>query len=284
MLFTIVIAVAAAAVALRSAQLRSTDAEVVGRWAVDHGLVVTDRSAPLVLAYVRRQVRARVAGASAGAVGALVVGLLHPAVGGNPVAGSWLLWLLLGWLIGAVAAELAMARGGTGSATASLAPRSVDAYLPRWLHRLPAAVAVATAAAAVTTTLVPDPSSAAPGDERLPVATLLTIAAVALGFGAVVTAGMHAVVARRQAAADADVLAADDAMRSSAVHHLAGAGSGALLLLAAELASRALGPHHPPGGLAIVVPLGLWATGILAWRFVPHRRWRVRRFDPVAVR
>ena len=133
-------------------------------------------------------------------------------------------WLFTGWFAGALVAEARVAHLGFGARrAASLQRRRPSTYLPRLAWALvPAAAAVALAVAAGTALLAltdrADPDWWA---GAWLVAALLLAAAVR---------GVQRVVLRRpQPFAPADVLAADDAIRSRSLHVLAGGGAALVM-------------------------------------------------------
>jgi hypothetical protein len=126
------------------------------RWAARNGLALTPANQPVVSQYLARTRRSRWLGVAAGIVVALFVrafwnGHLHWAT--NPVSLG-----VVGYLLGAVAAELetqAVARGD--QRYASLHPRRIVDYLPRWLRTGLAAVAGSTVVLAIWLAIDPEP-------------------------------------------------------------------------------------------------------------------------------
>ena len=126
------------------------------RWAARNGLALTPANEPVVSRYLARTRRSRWLGVAAGIVVALCVRLfwnVHPHWAANP------LYLgVVGYLLGAVAAELetqAVARGD--QRYASLHPRRIVDYLPRWLRTGLAAVAGSTIVLAIWLAIDPEP-------------------------------------------------------------------------------------------------------------------------------
>ena len=88
---------------------------------------------------------------------------------------------------------------------------------------------------------------------------------------------MRAVVARRQPTGPPDIVAADDAIRASAVHNLAGGGTAAILLISSQLAFSVFAPRSGVGGLSFWLAALLALGAFVAWRWSAYHCWRVRR-------
>jgi hypothetical protein len=243
------------------------DPREVTAWARAHGVELTAGNVGLVRYFVRLVVVLRVTGG----LGGLFVGsLLDDAVGWRTSegGGAWV-WALCGWMVGAWWADRTVApRTGTG-AGASLAPRRLGDYLPRYLQVAPAvgaALAVGLATAAIV-----DPARGIETDRWV----LAAAAGAAVAIAGVAVLAQWSVVARPQPALSADVVAADDAVRATAIHHLGGGATAAILLIAMGLATQ---PELV--GLQGVRPtlfLGSFFGAIIAWRYLAFRGWRVRR-------
>lgn len=184
-----------------------------------------------------------------------------------------LLQLFAGWFAGAVLAEARLARTPAGPVRlAALQPRDPSMYLPRYAQWLvPAALAVSVALGLVTVTL-----AAAGRSPDVRTAAVAQVAAVAVA-GMVWAVGRH-VLSRPQPVLPPDQLAADDAIRSRALHVLAGSGT-ALVLYAviSQLSALADGLSGQVvdviGGTVFVL---VFAAPLLGW-FVATQPWSVRR-------
>lgn len=184
-----------------------------------------------------------------------------------------LLQLFAGWFAGAVLAEARLARTPAGPVRlAALQPRDPSMYLPRYAQWLvPAALAVSVALGLVTVTL-----AAAGRSPDVRTAAVAQVAAVAVA-GMVWAVGRH-VLSRPQPVLPPDKLAADDAIRSRALHVLAGSGT-ALVLYAviSQLSALADGLSGQVadviGGTVFVL---VFAAPLLGW-FVATQPWSVRR-------
>lgn len=255
------------------------------QWAKAYGLEVTQRNWPMINYYVKLAITLRVIGG----VGGLVLGSLFDDATGldtSAGAGFWV-WIVLGWLVGASWAEYRLTRPPSAGQVASLTPRDVGDYLSPRMYAAPVVAAAVAVALAVGLTLAPEPDAS----DRLATGAdpLARPALVVAGVGAILIAGLvrlavRAVIARRQPTGPADIVAADDAIRASAVHHLAGGGTAAILFITAQLAFSGLSPYQLPFGLRGWVPAILVLAAFVAWRFYAYRHWRVRRADRLVAR
>jgi hypothetical protein len=245
------------------------DPREVTVWARSHGVELTAANIGLVRYFVRLVVVLRVVGGLGGwLIGSLVDDALawHTADGGGAY-----IWALCGWMVGAWWADRAVAtpvRPGSG-AGAWLASRRVSDYLPwplRWLPAVGALLAVVLAAAAVV-----EPARGVDTARW----ELVGLAATAVVIAALAALGQRSVVARPQPAVVPDRLAADDAVRATAIHHLGGGATAATLLIASALSLQPAwgGVEELRIGLLFVSFFG----ALVAWRYGAFRGWRVRR-------
>ena len=160
-------------------------------------------------------------------------------------------------------------------------PRRLPDYLParlRWALRL---AGVASLAVGVAGWAVDQPA----GDASR-FTTVSADASIVLGVAGAVIAGLVellqiTIVRRPQPVVAADLLEADDAIRASSVHSLAGAGLGMVVLIVATVMTRLINVNgRLPFGLG-AAPFVLFVAGLLGWRYYSHRAWRVRRPDPM---
>jgi hypothetical protein len=245
------------------------------RWATAVGLQITPRNEAFVRSYIDRTRRLRLIGAGAG----VVLPLAYAAAAGTepPEPFDFALFdALLGYLIGAVVAEVTFPRPRSNVPSASLAPREVADYLPA---RIRIALRVAAGVALVLIPLylaLPHREREMEWVDMLPAPLfMIMIEIVLVGVELL----QRYIVRRPQPAVDEDLLRADDAVRSASVHALAGAGIAIeLLIVAVELAG--IGFVSDIQILRWTVPwlaLGCFVASILAWVRVTHpRRWRVR--------
>jgi hypothetical protein len=184
-------------------------------------------------------------------------------------------WIFVGYLAGALLAELRLARPTSGSRrAAALVPRELSDYLPRrvlWAQRGLAAVA---ALGLVAVALVPYGGRATAPDD----AALLTGACLVVGLVIALEWLERRLVGRPQPFAGASLLAADDAIRAQAVHSVAGAALALLLLLTSGIALGLTQSDVDALRLTMWFPAAVaFGLALRACGDVGHRAWRVRR-------
>ena len=267
----LIAAVVVVVVALAPPRRRRLD-----EWAEAHGLVLTAVNRPMVRYYLRTARLLRSLGVLAGAV---LPTLAVRAWGGDQGTGvPWgIVWAYVGYLVAALYAELTVVRPAPARRLASLAPRRLEDYLPaphRWVQWSAAGAVVVGALAAAALDPAPTRWANGYGSGRTPV----VLAAVAVGVAAVVELLERWVVRRPQPLGSADLVAADDAIRSQSVHSLCGGGVALLVLLAsaqaAALGQRDLGDLRR--ALFAAAAGGVLASYV-ACKWLAHRAWRVRR-------
>ena len=248
------------------------------RWAARYGLHLSNVNRSIVSRYLQRTRSLQMAAAGVGwiATGVFVTGTGQFV----PLFGVPLMIAIAGYLLGAVIAEASFLRQlapPTGIRSAALTPRGLLDYVPRltvWaLRALPAVLIVLAVLYALTPKHAETPSDVSP-TLVLAASALLVVVAFA------VDRLLQAIVARPQPAINAELMAADEAIRASSIHALSGAGVGLVLvgigavLFALQYASTndALGAWLGyPATLAILLSL-------LSWVRLGHpRTWRVRR-------
>ena len=256
-------------------------------WSSAHGVELTPENRPLIARYLRTARLLRTAGALAGLILPSIVEL---AVSGRvqvlgfgtdgtsaPYAGP--LSALVGYLVGALCAEIAVARPrDPARRAASLVPRELADYLPRRTLLAQRALGVAAVLGVLAIGLVPyDAREAA--EPSWP--ALLTGAAAFAAFAVALEALERWLVRRPQPFTSPSLVAADDAIRSQSVRSLAGSGLALLLLvgsgICAALAAADVALLRATMWLPAVVALVL---AIRACKDIGRRSWRVRR--PIA--
>jgi hypothetical protein len=227
-----------------------------------HQLTVTVDNGNGVIRYLATTRRWRTTGLVVGLIASVGWALSEGAVRVD------FLTLFAGWFVGALIAEIRLARTSFGPLrAASLTARVPVMYLPRlawWLVPAFAVVSVGIAVVAQVRDSGVDP-------------TVWLLAGAAVGVAAVVNRVQARVLRRPQPVAAADVVAADDAIRSRSLHVLTGGGATLVLycvlgqlFAAAELAGGAA------AGVKGVVVLGYLVVPLLGWAMATTR-WRVVR-------
>jgi hypothetical protein len=196
-------------------------------WAEHMHLELTPLNEPMVRTYLVRTRLLRFAGA--------LLGVLAPRIyqsffgGPLPVPLDFGLFdALLGYLLGAVIAELTIKRPSAHEPRASLMPRELRDYVPTGV------ITAFRSSALVALVLVPL-YRLLPARQRLvdlndvppEIVLLPTILVIGLGVELL----QRYIVARSQPAVESDLIDADDAIRSASVHALAGAGIALELLI-----------------------------------------------------
>ena len=239
------------------------------RWARDSGLQLTPLNRALVASYIRRTRRFRLVGGFTG----LFLPLLSVFTGG-PLPKPFdfgLFDALLGYLLGAVIAELSFKRPQGELPSASLVPRSVTNYLARWYRialRLATGLGVAVA---LWYNSIPGHETSGPGAPP----PLIVLVIMFAGTWLTIELLQRYIVARRQPVVNLDLVRADDAIRSASIHALAGAGLALQLLVASvmlgEIAETTEGAATWSLGITAVV---LFGCGLGSWVHLtrPFRR------------
>jgi hypothetical protein len=252
------------------------------RWAEDRGLEPTAESRALVTRYLRSARVLRTWGGVAGVVlptlitlvgSGRVVVLGFGADGDSaPLAFGW---IFVGYVVGAVCAELSLARPAAGARRAAgLARRDLAQYLPRPAVIAQRALAGVAAVGMVLIGVVPYPHGTSnPGLEWLVVAALVVLA---------LAAGLEAIerwlVRRPQPFTSPAAVAADDAIRAQSIRSVAGAGLAFLLLLCSGVSLVLQASDVAVLQTAMVVPAAVFLVlSLFACRGIGTTSWRVRR-------
>ena len=286
-LFPAVVVLVVSTLALLRA--RRDDEHLLQEWADAHGLELTPKNRPMVSWYLRTARVLRTWGAVAGAVipsfvqlawsgRPRVLGILE-ASGSGAVDGGMqpgdVAWIFIGYVVGALYAEIALVRPvDRQRPVASLVPRELADYLPR---RLLWAQRGAGAAAAFGLLLVGAVSFEGPLQEPS-WANVGSFAAVIAGATIGVERLQRWILHRPQPFTDPSMVAADDAIRSQAVHSLAGGGLAFLLMACSGMAAGLAAS----GGAVVAWTMGLLAVppllfALISCQYLTHRPWRVRR-------
>ena len=246
---------------------RTTRTEEAEEWAAAHGVTLTQETRELVDRYLYRSRKFKLTGA--------VIGIVLPLGSGLPGAE-----MIAGYLAGALLAEAKQPRLTPGEhPTASLVPRSLDDYLPSFvIPVLRSSIVVAALLGAAYLF----------GPRRTPEPDLdagFAIAFVAALFVPLAVEGfLRKIVGRPQATGDAHLIAVDDAIRSSSLHAVGGAGVAIVLLIIGGIA-WAVGQTSDIDAVRWALPIAGVASalsGMTAWlRLGGETSWKVRRSSKV---
>jgi hypothetical protein len=272
MLFVVLVPLVIVSVALIRAYGEVDDRFVEG-WARAHALTLTDENRIMVRWYLRNARVLRTWGVLAGLFLPSLIALALGAGDATPVPQNPV-WIFVGYLVGALYAELSLVRPvDPRRRAASLVPRELGDYLPRRLLMAQRVMGALILAAGVAVVLVPFRDDWFDVDRLLCLVVAVTGAAVAVGLERVEAW----VVQRPQPFASPSLVAADDAIRSQSVHSLAGSGL-AVLLLAFSYLSYTLAMSDVQ-----VLRWTMWLPAIagtllalVACLYYGHRAWRVR--------
>jgi hypothetical protein len=200
----------------------------------------------------------------------------------NHIGWNWLTPTFGGYLLGAAAAEAWAFRPEPGARrAASLSPRRVTDYVPRYavVTLRVTTIAIVLLAAAwrfIPLDSVPRRTAVL---HRPDLAFVLSWTAAALVIWVLVEGTARRIVRRPQPITSQELVAADDAIRSTAMHGLIGAGLALVLGIlsagAGEWSPVMRSTMAPP--FMIVTILAYWG-GIFAWlRLGVDQPWIVRR-------
>lgn len=254
-------------VALTWRAFRSPTDRQLRRWATTCGLELTSEIEPTVRAHLGRVRRFR-------SVAALPFWWLYVAplvFGSGMVAVASPAPALVAYLLGGLVAELTARPVESGVARhASFVPRSVADYRPAWLEVVPWTLLALAAGFSVAPRL----TGSSVADATAP-------AAVVVGLVLVVVAEVAArrVARRPQRSGSTDVLAADDALRATAISLCAGVAllAGASAVQVAALAATT-GSSGSSGVVLHLLLLPVQALSIGAlWCIVRQETWGYRR-------
>jgi hypothetical protein len=262
----------------------SLPADYMKRWTKAHGIDVTEENRFVVERYLRRGRRIRTTGALAGYVGYTGYAVLINGVREGSV--SWVTVTFAGYLLGAAAAEIwAFRPAQRGVRTASLMPRKISDYVPRYALIGIRALPVALVALAASWRFIPTRPELAhfPGRSDLfrpDPWGIAAWAAFAVVLWLIVETTARRIVRRPQPATSESLVRTDDAIRSTAMHGLMGAGLALMLGGLAHCVSEwsgFAGPDYLFKGFNAVGFLS-WILSIAAWlRLGIDQPWIVRR-------
>ncbi|MEA2828526.1 MAG: hypothetical protein QOG43_2965 [Actinomycetota bacterium] len=277
MIFAFLICLAVVLGALLRAH-REVDHQFIGEWAGAHGLTLTAENRPMVGWYLRTARLLRTWGALSG----LFLAPIVLSSFGFYSHAFWGIWIFLGYLAGALYAELSLVRVATdGERTASLVPRELADYLPRRLLVAQRGLGLLIAAGAGAAAVLPygdrSPESFSVHGDGVLAAGLVGVA-FTIGLERV----QRWVVQRPQPFTEPALVAADDAIRAQSVHSLAGSGLAVLLVLNSFIAWALAVSDVQILRWTMWVPSGFGFPAALAvCLYYGHRAWWVQRPDAV---
>ena len=257
------------------------DEEYGARWASSAGLELTEETRPLVRRYLTWSRRSRTVGGLVGFLAPVIYARVAEAALGREVmtesdAGGWsLLLMFVGYLLGALVADLVINRPGQHQGSMLPGSRRLGQYLSRYLLIIQRSLGIACAALVGAYVLLSHLA-----DKPLPpLGSVAVYGLVGVGVAAAIEALQRTIIGRRHAATSKNELAVDDAMRSSSVHLVAGAGIAILIFFAILLLSALLFLAETAAGVAsFALMLFLFPLSIFFWldSGKPHG-FRVRR-------
>jgi hypothetical protein len=269
------------AVAVASRSFR-VDEEYIATWASSAGLELTEETRPAVRRYLIWSRRSRTVGGLAGFVAPVLYAWVAEEAFGldatpRDTGGASVLLMFGGYLVGALFAELVINRPGRQQGPMLPGARRLGEYLSHYLLVIQRGLGIACVVLAVIAVLV---FSFAPMPRRSPDVGLVALfGSMSVGVAAVIEAAQRVIIGRRRRASGSMEIAADDAMRSSSVHLVAGAGIAILIFFVAVLLSVPLFlVDFPAGVVSFALMLILFPTAIAFWldSGKPHG-FRVRR-------
>jgi hypothetical protein len=249
--------------------------EDVRTWSAAYGLRITPGNTRFVRTYLRTGRRLRFVCSVAGLLLPPLVGL---ALDPQASAGPSLNGLIAGYMVGSLWAALSLTRTGPSTTrVAALSPRRLPDYLPARLRWALRAIGLSTTVLAIAAL------SVEPRDTHItgPSSTTLLLAVTGVALAIAVEAAQRWILRRPQPFVAPDLVAADDAVRSSSIHALAGSGIASLLLLQIGPAIALAGSDTQ--ALRWVMPwvaLTSFLGALVAIRYYVYRAWRVRRTVP----
>jgi hypothetical protein len=202
--------------------------DYLARWTKAHGIAIDDENRAAIRRYLLHGRRIRTTGALSGYVGYSVFTMINTT---NQPPFGWLTATFGGYLLGAAVAELWSLRPQPGSVrAAALAPRRMTDYVPRYavigIRIVPALTALALIVGPMLSVRY-EPGLEPPADREWGAIIGWTIASIVLAVFVETTA--RRIVRRPQPITSEKLLVVDDAIRSTSLHCLIGAGLAMML-------------------------------------------------------
>lgn len=234
------------------------DADYVARWANSAGVELTDASRPVVRRYLAWSRRSRTAG---GLIGFLAPVFFAKIATGESDPGSWSFTLMLvGYLLGAIFAEIGGSRSWRRLGTELAGGQRLNDYLPAYVLVLQRGLALLIGLLVVAYALLePHTQLSVP-----PPILIATFGLAGICLAALVEATQRKIIARRNPVTSPSDPPVEDALKSSSVHVLAGAGVALLLNVVGPLVLALLaltgnvGPGVGWGLIFILFPLSIF--------------------------
>jgi xanthosine utilization system XapX-like protein len=234
------------------------DADYVARWANSAGVELTDASRPVVRRYLAWSRRSRTAGGLTGFLAPLFYARVTT---GESDPGSWSLTLMLvGYLLGAIFAEIVVSRSRRRLGTELAGGQRLNDYLPTYVLVLQRGLALLIGLLVVAYALLePHTQLSVP-----PPTLIATFGLAGICLAALVEGMQRRIIARRNPVTSPSDPPVEDALKSSSVHVLAGAGVALLLNVVGPLVLALLaltgnvGPGVGFGLIFILFPLSIF--------------------------
>lgn len=274
-------------VALVVVHLFTMPNEYMARWSKSHKISVDEENRALIRRYLLHGRRIRTSGALSG----LTAYLIYTWVSSNELPFGWITATFGGYLLGAAAAELWALRPQRGSVrAASLSPRSITDYVPRlavlFIRLVPVMTVVAVVIApTMTYQFGPGPEFEGGPDATREWGALIGWTIASLALWVLVEATARRIVRKPQPLTSENLVAADDAIRSTSLHCLIGAGLAMMLgILARNLGDILNEPAYGSNQLRAVFSSVMLISAIFVpfvWlRLGVDQPWIVRRSRP----
>lgn len=249
------------------------DDDYIKRWATSAGLELTNESRPVVRRYLVWSRRSRTAG---GLAGVLAPGIYTRITNPDSDPGSWpFVLMIVGYLLGALFAEFVVNRPWRPQGTGLADPRPLREYLPAYVLRLQRGLAMVIPVLVVAYALLAPHS----GSSLIHPALVAAFGFYGVCIAVFVEWMQRMIVARRTPLTVSSDGAVADAMKSSSVHVVAGAGLALLLNTVGPLAAALLTLAGAPGTFMIFgLFFVLFPLSIVIWLDLGKPRgFRVRR-------
>lgn len=255
--------------------------DYVARWSKAHDITVTPENSKVLLPYLRRGRAIRATGAF---VGYATYIIWVDITGHNPPGfATWVPATFGGYLLGAAIAEFWAFRPQTNAPhAATLAPRQISTYVPRVAVLLMRLATVAIVGLTAAWRFIPRDIAVFRGYSLAPrpdLGATLVWTGIAIVLAVLVEGTARRIVRRPQPAVSEVFIEADDAIRSTAMHGLVGAGLalefGILSWQASHQGSLAGGNWH---AALTSVSLLSGLAAVFAWLHLGiDQKWVVRR-------